>query len=454
MLDLDEQIGRVWDPDVRPLVAEAWRCYGVGAYRAAITLTWVAVCSDLTGKILYLADDGDGLAATQRAAIEAAQRDGLTAAGIKVTQDIERTIVQTAVSVELIDSITARELDRLREDRHLCAHPSLRGLGDSFEPKAEMARAHLALALDSVLTLPATQGQKVVDRFAAHVADAHFTATPDYLVQTFYDRVRPAARRRIIDLAVKHALLELPAPDPPGATVIADRMAACIAAFVHRDRPEVRDAVAKALQRPQLADGGTLLRAFGRVGDLDDFWDNVDEPMAARVDGLIAALVPLDVYGNLAPDQAAIVSLVGSNTARQHLPSLEAKFQDLHPRARALVMARRVLPYFTPYVAGLVRDAGGWRSAEEYARNTVVPYGGLLSPTELQDVLREWANNDQCRTAGDMLSLAVELLQATEHLRPGDVPIWRSFIEAVRLRELPTSAYRYVELEGRLDALS
>lgn len=450
MLDLDEQVGRVWDPDVRPLVAEAWRCYGVGAYRASITLTWVAVCADLTAKVIRLADDGDGIAIAQRASIEAAQRDGLTAAGVKATQDVERTIVQTAVSVELIDSITARELDRLREDRHLCAHPSIRGLGDSFEPRAEMARAHLALALESVLTLPATQGQKVVERFAAHVADAHFTATADYLVQTFYDRVRPAARRRIIDLAVKHALLELPAPDPPGPAVIADRMAACITAFVQRDRPEVRDAFAKALQRPQLADGSTLLRAFGRVGDLEVLWDHVDEPMSARVDGMVAALAPLDVYGNLSPDQAAVLSLVGSSAARLRLPSLEAKFLSLHPRARASVMARRVEPYFAPFVAGLVREAGGWRSAEEIARNAVVPYGPLLSLAELQEVLTAWAENDQCRTAGDMLSLSIELFQATAHLRPLDVPVWRSFIEAVRVREPATSAYRYTELEGHL----
>jgi hypothetical protein len=74
MADLEEQVGRVWDPDVRPLVLEAWRCYGAGAQRAAITLTWVAVCADLTAKIFHLADDGDGAAAKARAQIEAAQR--------------------------------------------------------------------------------------------------------------------------------------------------------------------------------------------------------------------------------------------------------------------------------------------------------------------------------------------------------------------------------------------
>lgn len=59
MLDLEQQVLRVWNPDVRPLVVEAHRCYMSGAARASIALTWVAVCADLIEKFSRLAEDGE-----------------------------------------------------------------------------------------------------------------------------------------------------------------------------------------------------------------------------------------------------------------------------------------------------------------------------------------------------------------------------------------------------------
>jgi hypothetical protein len=203
MLDIDDQVRRVWSPDVRPLIAEAWRCYGIGAHRATITFTWLAVCEDLAEKIIRLADDGDGVAAAARVTIELAHAQGLTPAGFKAMQDLERSLLSTAVTLELVDTITSRELARLREDRHLCVHPSLRG--EVYEPRAESAREHLSAALSGLLTVPGTQGRKAVDRFTRHVADPSFTPTSEYLLQTFFGHVRRGVKKGIVELAVKHA---------------------------------------------------------------------------------------------------------------------------------------------------------------------------------------------------------------------------------------------------------
>src|SRR5205807_1578165 len=123
-----------------------------------------------------------------------------------------------------------------------------------------------------------------------------------------------------------------------GASALADRMASCLEAFAQRDRSAVRTALAKSIERLPHLDGAALLRTFGRLGHLDVAWDLVDDPMAARVDGLVAGVQPGDVYGNLTPEQASVFSLVGTSVGRARLPSLEGKFQGLHPRSRALVM--------------------------------------------------------------------------------------------------------------------
>jgi hypothetical protein len=142
--------------------------------RAAITLTWVAVCLDIIEKLRRLAEDGEPAAKTIVEQIDGAYEESESNA-VKIMQDVERTILITAKQVELIDTIGERELRRLREDRHLCAHPSLRPAGEFYDPRPEYARAHLSTALHTLLVHPPIQGRKVIERFRAHLLEQTFT---------------------------------------------------------------------------------------------------------------------------------------------------------------------------------------------------------------------------------------------------------------------------------------
>ncbi|MFE7046648.1 hypothetical protein ACFU9X_47080, partial [Streptomyces atratus] len=122
MLDLDDLVNRVVNPDVRPLVREAHRCYATGAARAAIVLTWTAVCADLVHKIEVLKEEGEADARGLVRDIERAQQPG-QADAVNIMLGVERTILDVAEKLELIDRTHKTQLERLREDRHLCAHP-------------------------------------------------------------------------------------------------------------------------------------------------------------------------------------------------------------------------------------------------------------------------------------------------------------------------------------------
>ncbi|MEU8205822.1 hypothetical protein [Streptosporangium sp. NPDC049046] len=452
MLDLEGQIHRVWNPDVRPLMEEALRCYHAGALRAGIGQTWIAVVADLTEKIVRLADEGDGDAKDFRTQLETAQTAGLAADGVTAMQAIERSILDTAVKLELIDTIAAREFERLRQDRHLCVHPSLRRLGETYQPLPESARAHMAIALDSLLIHPPTQGRKVIDDFMDHVTEPLFSANPAYLLATFFARVRPTARRRIVDLAAKHALTELSGPPDSSPVLLADRMAVCLRAFSTSDSAMVADALKKSLDRLGKAEGQQQLRAAARLAELDAFWDLLDAPFTARLDELIAGLVPTDSWEVLTPESAEALSMVRVAQARAVLPRLESTFAALPVRNRAQVMARHLAPYFASYVSDLLAQAPGWRGAEEITRTAVVPYGPLMSVELLQEALAAWAADVDCRTAGGMLNLAVEFYRATAHLRATDQEAWTTFLKDVRAREPESSMYRYTELEAEMQS--
>ncbi|MEU0635756.1 hypothetical protein ABZ338_05970 [Streptomyces albidoflavus] len=447
MLDLEEILGRVWNPDVRPLAAEAYRSYTTGSARACIILTWGAVAADLIDKLQRLGEDGEGTAKTIAQKIDAARAKS----DVKAMQDVEAALLENAQMLELLDFVEARDLQRLREDRHLCAHPSLRPLGDFYAPSLELARAHLVGALQAVLIHPPSQGRNVVDRFTGHVADAAFTGNEEYLTHTFFDQVKPTVRRRIVDVAAKVACLEPDGlPDPPGASKVADRMADCLRLFAARDRTLVATHLKKAVSRLGDKPRAVQIRSVGRLGDLDVFWSAVTPPLRGQLGGLVASIQSRPDMG-LSDIQSRLLSLVGLDQPRKLLPELETKFAELDLFDRALVINKRPGKYFTQRLPPLLEKeaAHNFRMAELLTRLAVLPCAPHLDEHTLATLLETWTANDQCLYASEMPQNALTLYRTTQHLRLVDESIWKDFI--TRARSLVpghegSSAYHYNEV--------
>lgn len=453
MSDLETYLTQVWSPDVRPLVGEAWRCYNAGAIRASVAATWTAVTADIITKLVRLADEGDDQAVPFRDKIVEARDLGISRAGVKAMQAIEDSLLAEARAFELIDSIEARELGRIKQDRHLCVHPSLREQGDAYEPRPEVARGHLAVALTTLLIHPATQGRNIIAEFGKYICDPHFVSAPAHIQAAFYDRVKTAARKSIVAVAAKHALLET--PGPPDVTVdtdeIADRMAIALAAFADRDRELVRQSMASVSTRFHLCGGETQLRAMVRLGRSDFFWDMVDPALNARLTELVNDLDTVD--GWLLPESAAVLALVGDTTARQNLPVLETRYLKALKGDQMSIVSQHPDLYFVPAVLGFLETAGSWRTGEMVGR-LLVQHSRYLTLDDLKAALSTWAVNSQCRTASLMPQIALELLQTTAHLGPARVQLFEDFIAAVRAVEGADSLYRYSELDTAIASLS
>ncbi|MGW2214131.1 hypothetical protein ACWCSD_04015 [Nonomuraea sp. NPDC001684] len=447
--DVESLIGQVWSPDVRPLVEEAWRCYNAGAIRACITTTWSAVTADIITKLVRLADDGDGQAVSFRAALADAQKKGLSKDGVRAMQNIEASLLDKAVEFELIDSIGSRELERIREDRNLCAHPSLRTLGDVYEPRPEIARGHLAVALATLLTHPPTQGRKVLDEFSTYICDPFFVPTHPHMQATFFDRVRSATRKTLIGFAAKHALLEL---DPGGrlpAAEHSDRMALALIAFAQRDRELVSSAVSAQSERFQVLEGAAQLRALVRLGDQDFFWSMVDQGLATRLQEMVAKLPTAAGWESLPPATASAFAVVRSPYARERMSGLETRFTELPWTHRLGVASVHPDPYFVPTAIQFIEEAGNWRSGEQAGR-MLVQHAPFLTIETLREALNGWLENTDCRTAADMPQLAVLLFHRTSHLGPQRAPVFGEFLTNVRALEGESDYYSYPALHEAL----
>ncbi|MEW2418137.1 hypothetical protein AB0953_31205 [Streptomyces sp. NPDC046866] len=445
MLNLEERITRVWHQEVRPLVVDAYRCHSTGTPRAAIVATWTAVCADIIHKLYQLAEDGDGTAAEVVKRIEGA-RSKADDEAVKTMQQVERNLLQNALDLELIDFIEHRQLERLKQDRHLCAHPSLRPLGDVFAPSGEYARAHLVAALDALLVHPPTQGRKACARYTAHVSDPSFVGHGDYLVQMFAQRVKSSAWKQILGIAAKHAMLELEVPEGIGitASVAADRHALCLIAFAQHDRDAVREAVTKAMSTFNGLPIEQQLKTIARLGAFDVFVDALDETVCQQIGTYVDRRPAVVTTSSGAVVASSTLALIGLDAVRDRIPALGSKFAKLSPYNQAAVIERQPSAYFTDFLAPILASAGGWRIAEYLTKIAVIPCARLVQPEQLDGILTAWANNEQCREASGMPELAVTFWTQATQLQSHQA--WAAFVKRVRELASDPQWFQYEQL--------
>jgi len=448
--DLEEAISRVWNPEIRPLVDEAYRCYSLGTPRAAIALAWVAVCTDILAKVERLAEAGDGQAEKIAQEIRAAREDVANSGPITRIQTLERDALKTAFDLELIDATEQQLLERLKQDRNLSVHPTLRPLNTPYRPSLEYARAHLRTALDVLLTHAPSQGRRVVGQFATHVADSSFTASTEHIQAIYFDAVRSAARRAIIQLAAKHSLLELDGDGIINPQVLADRMSQCLFAFTERDPPAVVEAFRTSMPRFQEEKGEKQLSALARLGWLGPFWDAVPDAMHDRLNDLVNA-IEIAQFDELSPFEIKLLSLVGNSRARGRLSALQAKFDSLSALQKAAVIASRPHEYYSPYSASLLSSAGSYRGAERIARSAILNPTAFADIDELTEILLAWADNPQSRQASAMPQTAVELYRISQQAPFDHREAWEAFLAKIDELEHPESGYRYNEVRAAFE---
>lgn len=177
LADIESLILRCRSDQSKDYISEATRCYNAGAYRAAIVNTWIAVVFDLIDKIRELALTGDSVAKSLESEHEKymLQIEQNNPSGIKKALEFEREIIETCRDkLQFFDPQQYLDLERLRQDRHRCAHPSFQSVGTPYRPPAEQARLHIRNAIIHVLSQPPVQGKALLAELKALVSSQYF----------------------------------------------------------------------------------------------------------------------------------------------------------------------------------------------------------------------------------------------------------------------------------------
>ena len=426
---LDALIPTIRDPKSRRHADEAVRAYHGGAFRSAILSIWVAVCADLISKLRELAADGEKWAVARVTDLDR----WISTNALNPLQEFERGIIDLAENeMEILTPQEARDLRRLQEDRHWCAHPAFVSNENLFSPTSEQTRAHLVHAVSHLLANPPAQGKKLVERFHSDLLDG---AIPGSVPQ--------------MDLYVS-AIVAKGRQGSVG-TLITSLVASVVGSETE-----------KYIGKEEL-----LVMALSSVGNLKPGWvEESLQPFLAKKGGTLPGekLFALCRFMNVQPriwewieelGQTRLLAMIDSS----ELPQLEqwGALDGLgNERIRESLAARvasadraTMLEFVgkypcTAFVAPAIEaygSVGGFSSAKEIGDEALVPCAPYMEERHLDMLAAAIANNSignpyhQILEAGGTLQILTKVFVATQSL-PNAVEAWGKILGTIIDREV------------------
>lgn len=437
LAELDELVLLVRDRNSREYVEEAVRAYRSRLYRPAIVATWTALVYDIIGKIRELAIQGDAAAIRFVGDLD----NAIAASNTVRLQQIESTILETARNpFEFISERESLELTRLREDRHLCAHPAFTGEAVLYAPTPEQVRVHIVHAVEHVLKNPPVQGRAALDRLRADILRPSFPQDQEQVNTFLEDRYLSRARSALVDQMISAILSVLLRGSDTDLLGKPNSLAMCLVAIAE-SRAEVYERRMRD-QLPRRTDGmddAFLLNILLLCHYDGRCWHWIDEATRVRVVTLIrTARLAVEAWG-------LVTYALYVDDLREVV--LE-RFRGLSRDEQVSIITQNPLIEFGDRAIEMLAEAGGWRFAEYIGRRMILPMAGAMSADQVRSVIGAAQASSQVWDASDMRGVLAEFFNQTLGTLAETAPAWQEFATFVSSR----GGAGYTDLLARMTA--
>jgi hypothetical protein len=436
LTDLDALALTVREPRSRDYIQEAIAAYRAGAYRPAIVATWVGVAFDLIIKLREIAAAGDGKATAEMATfdgwVNANDQGNLQGFEAKLLQNVQD-------SFGFLNAQDVLHLERLKEDRNHCAHPSFYSDQELFAPTSELVRMHIVHAVTLVLARPPIQGRVLIERFMTDLQSPAFPRDGDklahYMNDRYLDRVRPELVGNFGTVLVK-AIVKPSAEQKASG----DLLLTAMKAFA-RTRPDAwRASVVPGI--PRLMEGLTseqLPNLFHLLKAAPDLLPLLDAGTLARLEALIDTMnqrlqqARPSLFGGekaFTPD-AAEMALFGGMMVPQLTDQLVAVFEQLSRPAAAKVVGEHPNRRFLNHGYARLRTARDWRYAEALYQGYIAPLAGVMQAEDVPALLDAVMSDPRIWDATEIrsqLAVTARVLVERGEARSADWERFRAFI--------------------------
>lgn len=397
-IDLDILLTRIRHPQSKVYFLDAIKAYKAGALRASMTSAWVALVYDLIAKYRELSAFGD---ATATSFIHS--WDTATAANnIQQLLKLEATILDDATTnTQVINQISHTHLTRLREDRHLCAHPAFSAEAELFEPPSELVRLHLVNAVNLVLSQEPLQGKAIFALFDADVKSPGFPSEHskilNYVEHRYLNRVRPQNIHNFGVLLAKSLLMNV----PPQWEALHHKITSSLVAIRERSTgawPTISQSIVRLLDN---LDPERRALAVSFLSAFPDFWPSLQEPTRTALQ---------ETVENIDPNAIDKYRILEGIVLPQFRPSLLNLINRFTSDNLANAIAEQPLHELWPRAIELYRNSGSYRNSESNFRGLIAPFAGRLEREQHDQLLNAICANSQNWNAGDTDTLLLGML--------------------------------------------
>lgn len=398
-VDLDILLTRIRNPQSRMYFLDAVKAYKAGALRGALTSAWVALVYDLISKYRELSAIGDAAAAAFLLSWDNATNSG----DIPRLLQLEAGILEDATAnTEVVNRLARLHLDRLREDRHLCAHPAFSAEAELFEPSSELVRLHLVNAVDLVLSQEPLQGKAIFDLYDVDVQSQGFPSGHDrildYVEQRYLARVRTQNVRNFGTVLAKSLLKGVPAQWDPLSRKIASSLVA-VRERAGNSWADVSRAIVRLLDNLEPAHRP---RAIAFVAAFPDFWPLLQQPTQTALQETVR-----NANANAGMDYRILAGV----TVPHFREPLLALIAGLSRQQLVEAIAIQPLADLWPKAVQEYQGSGGWRTSEANFSDLINPFSGRLSSEQLDQICDAVIANGQNWDAAETDTYLLGLLR-------------------------------------------
>lgn len=425
--NLDELIQKIRNVHPRNYIIEAVASYRAGAYRTALITTWIAVCVDIIEKVKELNASGDGAAKNIDDRLHK-----ISPSDPSAMLAFEKDILEIACDqLELITVIEKTHLERLKEDRNICAHPTFSADGSQFSPLAELALSYIVQASNYLLIHPPVRGKVVLERLFDLINEASFPEDEEkaFIVlssENNLGRVRGSSVRNLTIILLKRLFRDDSRIHPNTLYKIASALGA-----ISRLYPEVHKEVIDSKLSQMLSDAADkqLKRVFPYLIRRKEEWSKIEQAVKIRIEGLIPSM---------SVDELISYRLSEYAETNQHInTAFQRRIDELDVGEKGKIISSVSSPVLKRHAIELFKNSSSFDTAEYRARNFILPLGKYFTSEEIRSILEGACNNtgnygyNQILPAGSIDEFFEQFYRSTKEKDPNFRENWLSFRERI-----------------------
>lgn len=419
---------------------EAIASYRTGAYRASLITTWIAVCVDIIEKIreLSLAEDPAAQKIEQRL-------DNIDQNDPSSMLAFEKDLLDIACDeLQLISAIEKSHLERLKNDRNVCAHPTFSEDGNQFSPQAELSLSYIVQAANYLLVHPPVKGKVVIQRLFELINEPSFPVDEEKAFtllssENNLGRVRESSVRNLSIILLKRVFRD-------DAGLPFDLLFKITASLgvISRLYPPIYQSVMGSKLGPMLSEATDkqLKRVFPFLISRNEVWNKVDSADRVRIDGLIDSMSVDD----LVKYRLGKLAEVNFNIKEKLISVVD----NLKIIDRSKLMSGLPTITLKRHAIELFSDSRSFDSAEYRGVNLILPLSEKFDEYDLKSILSGAIENrgahgiNQILNAGSIGYFFSQLYRETKNSQINHDIIWNDFIN--ELNKIKKSYQELVDL--------